>query len=129
MRPLRLARVAMEAESLRFHLRMRRLAFRIVFATLAIAVLLLAVVFLHLAAWYRLRVELPPHWVALIFAGVDLLLAAITASFAVRSKPGAVEREALALRRKALDDVALSLSFSAILARIVSAVMTARARR
>ncbi len=120
MRPIRLAQVALEAESLRLHHQVRRTAIRAVLAVLAVALLLLAAIFLHIAAWFWLRQMLAPHLVGLIFAGADLIVAIVLGVIAARSGPGRIEREALAVRRRALEDAAVSLSFSALLARLVA---------
>ena len=58
MRTLRLARIAAEAEGLRLRHRAQRTAVRAASALIALAFLLGAVVFVHIAAWFWLRLVL-----------------------------------------------------------------------
>ena len=118
MLPFRLFRIALEAEALRLSHLVRRMVFRVLFACIATVLLLGALAFGHVAAWCWLRQTLAAQYVALIFVGVDLLLAAVLIVLATRTGPGAVEAEALAVRRRALSDVAGSLTFSAVLMRL-----------
>jgi len=119
----------MEAETLRLSHRMKRTIARGVLGCIALALLLGALGFGHVAAWYWLRDFMAARYVALMFAGCDLLLALLLAILAARSVPGPVEREALALRRRALDDAVASLSVSALLIRLVDQVIRRRPRR
>ncbi len=66
---------------------------------------------------------LPARIVGLIFAGIDLVLALILAWLALRSSPGKAEREALAIRERALEDATELVSMSALLIRGVDLVM------
>ena len=124
MRAFRLARIAMEAERLRLSHHARRTAFRVVLGCFAMALLLLALGFLHVAVWYWLREILPGKHVAAIFVGADVLLALILGLLAIRSAPGRVELEALAVRRRALDDAAASVTVSAFAIRLLEMVMS-----
>jgi hypothetical protein len=129
MRSLRLIRVAIEAEQLRLRHQARRLAKRAVSGCIAAMLLLGALVFLHIAAWFWLRDYLAGQYVALIFAAIDMVCGLIFALLAARSDPGQVELEALALRRQALDDASASLTVSALLLRLLQLLMTALTRR
>ncbi len=104
----------------------RRMVIRVLLACMARALLLGALAFGHVAAWCWLRRSLPAEYVALIFAGVDLLLAVVLLVVANRSRPGAVEAEALAVRRRALDDAVGSLTISALLMRLVEQLLMPR---
>jgi hypothetical protein len=117
--PLRLVRIALEAEQLRLGLHARRTASRVVMGSVALALLLGALGFGHVAAWYWLRVYLQAQYVALIFAGIDLLFALLLFLIAFRSSPGLAEVEALAVRRRALESATEALSLSALLVRLV----------
>ena len=119
MRPIRLARVALEAEAVRLRHLVRRKIAQTVLGIIALALLLGALVFAHIAAWYWLLESLTRPQTALIFAGADLLLAVILTVIVARSSPGRVELEALALRRRALDDAEDSLSLMALLVRLI----------
>jgi len=123
MLPLRLLRVAFEAECLRQKHHMRRMVGRAVLGSFALALALIAVVFLHAAAWYWLAASMAGQYVALIFAGTDLLAALILVVLVLRSRPGLVEMEALAVRRLALDDAVESLRFSALLVRLMEQML------
>ena len=123
MRPLLLAQTAMEAESLRLRYQMRRIVMRVLISFIATIFVLGAIVFGHAAAWYWLRELMAQRHAALVMGGADLLAALILLAFAARSSPGPVEREALALRRRALVDARHSMELSALLARILTNVV------
>jgi hypothetical protein len=129
MLPLRLVRIAMEAEALRLRHQAKRTVTRAMMGCVAMALVLGALAFGHVAAWYWLREYMAGQYVALIFAGTDLLLALILAHLAARSAPGLVEREALAVRRRALDDAADSLTVSALLIRLLDQLILTRPRQ
>jgi hypothetical protein len=114
VRAFRLARVAAEAEGLRLRERMRRTAMRAAFGIIAMGFLAGAVVFAHVAAWFWLRVAWEARHAALIVAGGDLVLAILLALLAARSSPSRVELEALAVRRRAIENVGSTLAFSAL---------------
>ena len=128
MRTLRLARIAMEAESLRLREMAKRAALRMVWLYLAMAMLFCALGFGHLAAWFWLRETLSALRTAGVFAAADLVLALVLTWLAFRSSPGAAEREALAVRRRAVDDAMESLSVSALLIRAIDLLLRPRAK-
>jgi hypothetical protein len=121
--PLRLLRIALEAERLRLGLHAGRTVRRAVMGCIALALLFGALGFGHVAAWYWLRETLVPKYVALIFAGADLLLALLLFLLAFRSAPGLAEVEALAVRRRALDDATDALRISAVLGRLLGLLL------
>lgn len=129
MRTLRLARIAAEAERLRLRLYFRRVAVRAVIWLVALAFLLDALVFAHIAAWYWLRV----HWeqlpTALIIAGADIVLACVLALLAARSSPGKVEVEALAVRQRAVTSMTSTVALSALVAPLLRIVLDLFRRR
>jgi len=116
--PFRLLRVALEAELLRLSHHLKRNVSRVVLGCFAMALMLLAFAFAHIAIWFWLRISLPGYTVAAIFAGADLVLALVLALLAMRSTPGQVEVEALAVRQRALSDVASSMTVSALVLRV-----------
>jgi hypothetical protein len=128
-RPIRLAGIALSAELLRLRYRARRTATRALMGLFALLLLLGVLFFAHVAAWYWLRQTMPGHFVALIFVGVDLLLALIMGGLASRSSPGMAEVGALAVRDRALEDAAASVSLSALAVRVLELFMATRARR
>jgi hypothetical protein len=119
----------MEAESLRLRHRAKRFIRRAILGCVALALLLGALAFGHVAAWYWLRDFLAGQYVALIFAGTDLLFALVLALLAVRSAPGVVEIEALAVRRRALDDAVESMTVSVLLIRLIERLLRPRRPR
>ena len=129
MRLIRLGRIALEAEGLRLRHQAKRTAMRVVCGYMAIVMVFGALSFAHLAAWYWLRDSLPRSLVALIFTGADGLLAAILAYCACQSSPTQIEREALAIRRRALDDAEESLTVSALLLRVIEQIVTSKPKR
>jgi hypothetical protein len=126
MFPLRLIRIAMEAEALRLTHQVKRTVVRAALGYTALVLFLGAVAFAHVAAWYWLRDFMAGQYAGLIFAGADLLFALILAILAFRSSPGRVELEALAIRRRALDDAAGSLTVTALLIRLVDQLIRSR---
>ena len=128
MHPLRLVRIAIEAELLRLGLHARRMATRAAMGCVALVLLLGAIGFGHVAAWYWLRDFLPGQTVALIFAGVDLLFALVLGVLAFRSAPGRAELEALEVRRHALEQAVGSVTVSALLIQLLRQLVRATPR-
>jgi hypothetical protein len=126
--PFRLFRIALEAERLRISLHVRRTARRIVMGSIALALLFGALVFGHVAAWYWLRTYMAGQYVALIFVGFDLLLALLLFLLAFRSSPGLAEVEALAVRRRALEQAGESLTVTALVVRVADRLIRSRRR-
>lgn len=104
LRPLSLASVAARAEGIRLRHLAKRLAFKIVYATAALLVLLVALFWLHVALWYWLRGFFNHLEAALIIGGGDVLMAAILVGLAVRSAPSRTENEAREVRDIAIRD-------------------------
>ena len=132
MRTLRLARIAAEAEGLRLRHRAQRLATRMACAIVATGFLLAALMFVHIAVWFWLRLYWDRPYVALIVAGGDFVLAILLGLVAARSSPSRVELEALAVRRRALENAAGTLAFSAIamqLLRLLTSLVSRRRSR
>jgi hypothetical protein len=129
MHPLRLLRIAFEAERLRIGLHIRRTAARVAMGIVALVLVVGALGFGHVAAWYWLRQYMVGQYVALIFAGIDLLLALLLFLLAFRSSPGLAEVEALAVRRNALESATQAVSLSALIVRLVQQLTRSRPRR
>ena len=126
MLPFSLGKVALEAEGLRLRHMAKRLVVRVVLGYFALGMVFGAVTFLHVAGWFWLREYLRPAPVALIFTGIDLLIGLILGVLAARSTPGRVEREALAIRRRALEDIAASITVSALVMQLVNRFIRSR---
>src|SRR5271165_6104150 len=114
MRPVRLARIAAEAEGVRLQRMMTRTVTRVIFAIIAVFFILGALVFAHIAAWYEVRVGLDQSYLATagILGGADLLVAVVLGLLVSRSRPGRVEREAREVRRKAIEGIGSALSMT-----------------
>jgi len=114
MRPIRLARIAAEAEGVRLRAMMTRIVMRVVFAVIALFFVLGAAAFGHVAAWYEIRVGLDQSFLATagIMGGADLLVAIILLLLASRSSPSRVEVEAREVRRKALEGIVSAMSLA-----------------
>lgn len=115
MRTFRLARIAAEAEGLRLRQRAQRTAVRVAFGMVAMAFLIGAVIFVHIAAWFWIRVSWEHQNAALILAGADFVLAMVLAFLASRSAPGRVELEALAVRQRAVESAVGSIAVSSLM--------------
>ena len=89
----------------------RRAAFGSVAFIFALAVL----AFAEIAGWQGLRLRVEAIPTTLILLGINLVIAAVFGLLAARSSPGLAEREALQVRRQALDAVRGSLLFTAAL--------------
>jgi hypothetical protein len=126
MHPLRLLRIALAAEGLHLRYLVRRTVARCVMGLFALLLLLAAVVFGHIAAWCWLNSLLAPQNAALVVGGADLLLAVILMALAGRASPGPAEREARAVRRRALEGVAQSVSVTSLLLRLIALLRRSR---
>nr|WP_294548564.1 hypothetical protein [uncultured Rhodopila sp.] len=134
MRPVRLARIAAEAEGVRLRGLATRIATRMVLAVVALVFVIGAIVFAHVAAWYEIRTGLDQTFLVTtgIMAGADLLVAIIFGLLASRSRPGRVEREALDVRRQAIRGISGTLSVTQLLIpalRLMANMRRARRRR
>jgi hypothetical protein len=114
MHPIRLARIAAEAEGVRLRGMMTRMVTRVILAVIALFFVLGAVVFAHVAAWYEVRTDLQQTYLATagILGGSDLLLAIILGFLASRSSPSRTEVEALDVRRKAIAGIGSAMSLT-----------------
>ena len=115
MRSINLLKIAAEAELLRLRTMMARQVRRGIFGAVAavfgVAVLALA----EVAGWQALWLEFQPIPTTLILLGINLAIAAAFGVLAARSAPGHTEREALRVRRQALETARGSLVFTAAL--------------
>jgi hypothetical protein len=118
----RLIRIAIAAEELRLRHMIQRAAMRAGLAGIAAVLVLAALVFGHVAAWDSLRASLTIAQTAVILACADLVLGLVVAAVAARASEGAVEREALALRERALDEAMDRLTVTALLVRLLDLV-------
>jgi hypothetical protein len=131
MRPIRLARIAAEAEGVRLRGMATRIVTRVVFAVVALFFVLGALTFGHVAAWYEIRTDLGQSFLITtgILGGADLLIGIILLLMASRSSPSRVEVEALEVRRKALEGISSALSLTQMLIPLLRLTSDMRRRR
>jgi hypothetical protein len=115
MRAVNLTKVAAEAEILRIQHMLKRQGMRAAFGLVAVLFVLGVLVLAHIAGWQVLRLYVPPIYATLILLGVDLVIAAIFGILAARSSPSHHEREALAIRQRALHEARSSLALGALI--------------
>jgi membrane protein YdbS with pleckstrin-like domain len=131
MQPIRALRVAAEAEGLRLRSQAQRTAVRVAMGLIALVFLTAALVFLHLALWYvlRLALEWSQYSSAAVVAAVDIILAVLLGMMAARSSPGQVEREALEVRQRAMTSFGSTLAVSTMVIPVVRVMMDKARRR
>jgi hypothetical protein len=131
VRPVRLARIAAEAEGVRLRGLVSRVVTRAVLGVIALLFLLGAIVFVHVAAWYWLRTGFDQTFLAAtgILGGADLILAIILGFLASRSTPSRVEVEALEVRRKAIQAIGSTLSLTQLAIPLLRSLVNLRRRR
>lgn len=117
MRVFQLAQVAARAEGVRVRALIRRVLGSAMMGLVALLFLLTAVAFGHLAMWHALRegVGWSNALSAAVIGGCDLILAVLLGLAAARSTPSRTETEALAVRQRATEGIAASVSLTAAL--------------
>ena len=131
MRPVRLARIAAEAEGVRLRGLASRIFTRVILGVVALLFVLGAIAFAHISAWFALQtgLGLTPLAAAGIVGGVDLLVAIVLGILASRSTPSRVELEALDVRRKAIQSIGSTLSMTQLAIPLLRIVANMRRRR
>jgi hypothetical protein len=115
MRATSLIRVAAEAEVLRIRHLLKRQGMRAVLGLAGVVFILGVLVLANIAGWQVLRLYVSAISATLIMLGVNLLIAAIFGVLAARSSPSRTEREALEVRRRALQEARSSVALGALL--------------
>jgi len=130
LRPVRLTRIAADAEILRWRAFAARTITRIVCALIALIFVIGVLTIAHVAVWLALRVDagLQYYWVALILGGVDLIIALVLLLIASRSTPSKVEREALEVRQRAVAGLTTTLSLAQLALPMLRVANSARRR-
>jgi hypothetical protein len=114
MRTGNLAKIAAEAEILRIKQMLKRQGIRAGFGLIAAVFVLADLVLIDVVIWQVLRIYVAPIYATLILLGLNLLLAVLFGALAARSSPGQTEREALAIRQRAVGEARSSLTFTAL---------------
>lgn len=128
MRSFRLVRIAAEAELLRLRFLLQRVVSRAILGVIAAVFLLGTLVFAHLALWFWISGRVAEPYAALIMAGGDFLVGLILALLATRSSPSRAERDALEVRRRALDNVGGALAWTTLAVQALRALSRLRSR-
>ena len=115
MRAVNLAKIGAEAEILRLQHMLKRQGMRAALGLVAVIFALGVLVLAHVAGWQVLQLYVQPIYATLILLGVDLVIAAIFGILAARSSPSSAERDALAIRQRALHEARNSLALGALI--------------
>ena len=121
MRTATLARIAAEAEALRWRRRASKIAYRVAYGLVALVFVLAVIAGLQVTGYLALRIWLAPNtwapvFAALIVMGVDLLIAALFGVMASRGTgTDQVQIEALEVRREAVREMGDVLTTFAVL--------------
>lgn len=105
MRAVELAKVAANAEALRLRQLASRQSMRAAYGGVAAVFGIGVLVLLHVVAYHLLVPSVSPLVASLILLAFDLVVAGVCGLKALKSVPGAVEEEALAIRKQALLDM------------------------
>ena len=129
--PIGALRIAAEAEGLRLRAHAARTATRIVLGVVALVFLLVTLAFAHIAVWYwvRLTYGWTQYATAGAVAGGDLLFTLVLGVLAARSSPSRIEREALDVRRKALEGASTTLAASTLVVPVARVLVDMMHRR
>ncbi|HYZ63477.1 MAG TPA: hypothetical protein VE650_13590 [Acetobacteraceae bacterium] len=128
MRAVELAKVAAAAEALRLRRFARRQGMRAAFGAGAAVFGIAVFVLLHVLAYHLLRLGLGPVVSSLILLAVDVIVAGVLAFLAMRNEPDEVEREALAIRRQAVQEAKRAATVMAVAGEAARLLIRRRAR-
>jgi hypothetical protein len=128
VRSFNLLRVAAEAELLRLRAMLVRQGRRAAFGVVAVIFVLGVLTLGEVAGWQVLRFYVAQISATLILLGINLVIAAAFGGLAARSGPGHVEREALRVRRQAVDAARGALTLTAALP-VATTLLGLRRRR
>jgi cobalamin biosynthesis protein CobD/CbiB len=113
VRTINLLKVAAEAELLRLRAWLARQGKRVAFGAVAVIFMLGVLVLVEVVGWQVLRLYVASISATLILLGINFVICALFGALAARSSPSHAEREALRVRRQALDAARGALSFTA----------------
>jgi hypothetical protein len=113
VRSVNLLKIAAEAEVLRLRSMLARQARRAAFGASALIFSLIVLALAEIAGWQTLRLYVTGIVATLILLGINFVIAAGFGALAARSSPSHTEREALRVRREALDGARGALSITA----------------
>ena len=114
MRAVELAKVAANAEALRLREMASRQSNRAVFGAVAAVFGIAVFVLLHVVAYNLMVPHVSPTVASLILLAFALVVAGACGLKALKSAPGPVETEALAIRKQAVHDMRGSVTFMSL---------------
>jgi hypothetical protein len=114
MRSTNLAKVAIQAEILRYKSMAARQASRAAFGVVALIFALGFLASLEIAGWQVIRMYLEPIYATLCVMGFNLLIAAGFVVIAMRSSPSRAEIDALEVRKRAVQALQTSMTISTL---------------
>jgi len=114
MRVTELAHAVVDAEKIRLQLMLARQGRRAAFGVGAGVFAAGALALLHVLAWILLRQYLSPTWSCVILLAADVVLAGVLGMLASSSSPDQAERDAEAVKRRAMRALGQSLSITAL---------------
>jgi hypothetical protein len=115
MGPVNAAKIAAEAEVIRFQAIAKRQGVRAAFGVLTVIFALGVLALLNVVVYELLRFYLQPLFASLIVLVIDLAIAAGLGALAIWSSPSQTEQDALEVRQRAIHDFEGSLAMSALL--------------
>ncbi|WP_428491714.1 hypothetical protein [Rhodopila sp.] len=114
MRSVNLLKLAIDAEILRYKSMAARQGRRAAFGVMALVFGMGVLITLEIAGWQVAGMYLLPIYATLCVLGFNLVVAAVLALIAMRSSPSRTEIDALDVRKKAVQALQTSLTFSAL---------------
>jgi ribose/xylose/arabinose/galactoside ABC-type transport system permease subunit len=115
MRSVSLAKVALDAEILRYKSMAARQARRAGFGIVALVFVIGFLVCLEIAGWQVARMYMEAIYATLCMMGVNLVIAVLFVVVAMRSSPSKQERDAVEVRRRAVKGLQTSLAISTLI--------------
>ena len=115
MRAANLIRIASEAELLRIQHMLKRQGVRVAYGLGAVVFGLATLVLIEMIVWQVLRPHMQPIYASLCLLGVNLILSIMFGLMAAKSSPSRIEREALVVRQRAVQEIPASMTLGALI--------------
>lgn len=122
MRTVELAKIATAAEALRLRRIARRQALRGAYAVAAAVFAIAVLVVLHFTVYIALTRWVPPIGSVLIVLAIDIVVAGVLATMALKSVPDTIEIEARQIRTQAMLELKRSLTVMGMAAEVAGMV-------
>ncbi len=115
MRVINLIKIAAESEVLRIQHMLKRQAMRVVFGLVTVLFGLAVLAVIETLVWQVLCSSMQPVYASLCLACINLVLSIAFGLMAMKSSPSRTEREALGVRRQAIQGISVSLTLGALI--------------